>query len=103
MIKSKSELKFYLNEDKKANIKEDFQGGVKSHLLFFLRCLIGSDDCRAFLLLKSLRKYEYAINCLPNNFLGKVYRGLLHYRYHRNCIRCNVYVVPNTIGYEEDV
>ena len=99
MINSKEELRFYLDEDKKANVRGKFSGGVRSYFVFLVKCVIGSDDCRAYLLLKSLRKYEYAINCMSDNFWGKIYRSFLHYRYHRHCIKCNVFIVPNTIGY----
>lgn len=74
MINSKEELRFYLDEDKKANVRGKLAGGVISYFVFLVKCIIGSDDCRAYLLLKSLRKYEYAINCMSDNFWGKIFR-----------------------------
>lgn len=51
------------------------------------------------MLCKALRRYEYAINCLPNNIVCNVYKFYCKFKYHRSCIKSNVFIVPNTVGY----
>lgn len=99
MIKTKEDLVFYLREDKRVNLSIDGLGGVTSVFKLWVKSIVGTDSYRAYKLCKTLRLYEYAINCSSNNFFGKIYKGLLHFKYHRQCIKCNVFIVPNTVGY----
>lgn len=46
-----------------------------------------------------MRRYEYSVNCLPDNGICRFYRLLCKYRFHRKGIKCNLSIVPNTIGY----
>lgn len=94
MIQSKKDYVFYLEEDKKVNL-----GGVISWIKGIAKWLSQSDEYRAYLFCKSMRRYEYSINCLPNNALCRFYRLLCKYRFHRMGIKCNMNIVPNTIGY----
>lgn len=66
---------------------------------YIAKCFVKTDGCRAYKLCKALRKYEYSLNCFPDNCFWKVYKELRHYIYHKHCIKCNVFVVPNTVGY----
>lgn len=72
-------------------------GGNSLHVL--LKYIVNSDEVKAYKLCKSLRKYEYALNCLSNNFFSKCIKNYRKYCYRRQCIKCNVFIVPNTVGY----
>ena len=98
MITSKADYILYLREDKRANINLDgtFWGGV---IKYWAKAIIKTDDYRAYSVCKALRKYEYVLNCLPNNIIGKIYKGFFHFKFHRKCIQCNIFIRPNTVGY----
>lgn len=59
MIKSKADLKFYIEEDKKRNLWQP----NRSYLYYLAKLLWGSGDARAFHYMKALRKFEYTLNC----------------------------------------
>lgn len=95
MIKSKQDLKFYISEDKKANLKHPLSIGEK---LYF--ALSPSDNIMAFRYMKSLRKYEYAINCKKNKgIIGKLYFIYRKLQNRRLGVKYGVAIAPNTIGY----
>lgn len=54
MIQSRQDLKFYIQEDKKRNLGAYHIGAVK----YLAKLLYGTDDMKAFRLLKALRKLE---------------------------------------------
>lgn len=96
MIKSKSDFKFYLKEDRKANL------GLEKipFLKYVALCLYSTDHIMVYRLLKSLRRYEYAMNCLRGH--GPI--GRLQYIYwkwwhRRMTIKYNMRLRVNTIGY----
>lgn len=96
MIQTKKDLHFYLREDKKQNL-----GSYKLGLLWYIYYRIFlTDGMMAYLYLKSLRKYEYAINCLKSkHWLGKLiclYRKWIN---HRLSFKFNIVIIPNTVGY----
>lgn len=94
MINNKKDLKFYIEEDRKRNV------GEMSCLKYVLCYIYSNDGVMAYRYLKSLRKYEYAINCLKSkHWLGKLiclYRKWIN---HRLSLKFNVAIMPNTVGY----
>ena len=94
MILSKTDLQFYIQEDRQRNL------GNIGRLKFIAHYLYCSDKMMAYRYMKSLRKYEYAINCLSNH--GIVGKFICFYRKwvnHRLSLRYNISINPNTIGY----
>lgn len=94
MIKSKDDLRFYLSEDRKRNMKRN--------TLLYNICyyIFPNDNMMAYKYLKSLRKLEYAINCKR----GKGVIGNLVYVYRRiiNLYlgkKYNINILPNCLGY----
>lgn len=63
MIQSKKDLQFYIREDRVRNL------GNISRLSYFAQRIYKTDRMVAYLYLKQLRKYEYAVNCLKNKYL----------------------------------
>ena len=79
MIQSKEDMRFYIQEDKKRNL-----GANVSTLKYIAKWLYGTDDMKAFRLLRALRKLEYAKNCLrQKGIIGKLIYAYRQYRYHR--------------------
>lgn len=94
MIKSKNDLKFYIEEDRKLNI------GEMSCLKYILCYLYSNDGIMAYRYMKSLRKYEYAINCQKGkHWLGTFICLYRKYINHRQSLKFNVAIMPNTVGY----
>ena len=96
MINSKQEMQNYIREDKKRNL-----GAEKINLfVYWAKRIYGTDDIKAFLYLQSLRKCEYARNCLKNkSFIGKIiylYRKLC---LHRLSEKYNIVIGENMVGY----
>lgn len=60
----------------------------------------GTDDMKAFRLLKALRKLEYAKNCLKDkSILGKFVYAMRKLRYHHFEERYNISIGTNMVGY----
>ena len=96
MIQSKSDLRFYIREDKKRNLGAYKVGFVK-YLAYWL---YGTDQMKAFRLLRALRKLEYAKNVLRNRGLfGKVVYAMCQWRYHQLEARYNIAIGTNMVGY----
>lgn len=92
-IKSRQDLKMYLVEDMRANL------GFTNNLKYYIYLLCCQNGAMAYCYLKSLRKYEYALNCYPSNLFGKL--GVL-WRKIRNKQLGYKYAItihPNTVGY----
>lgn len=54
----------------------------------------------AYLYLKSLRQYEYALNCLyPKGLFGKLITLFYKWKNHRRSISYNLSIGPNMVGY----
>lgn len=94
MINSKEERDFYIKQDCIRNTGEECVGMIK----MLLHCWYGNDTYRAFRYLRSLRNYEYALNC-TNGLRGKMQRILAKVRWHRLGAKYNVNVPPNVVGY----
>ena len=95
MIQSKEDMRFYIQEDKKRNL-----GTNISTLKYIAKWLYGSDDMKAFRLLRALRKLEYAKNCLrQKGIVGKLIYAYRQYRYHRLEEKYNIAIGTNMVGY----
>lgn len=94
MITSLSELNLYLREDKKRNI------GNISFAKWVVLWLYESDGYMAYRLLRSLRHYEYALNCISKYpIIGAIYTKYRLYRYYKVSNKYNVRIKPNSVGY----
>ncbi len=95
MIKTKEDLKLFIEEDKKRNLWNPTQ----SYLKYILRLWYGSADSMAFHYMKVLRKYEYLYNKKTKNILNRV--GLIFYKYWHNrlSLKYNVHIGINMVGY----
>lgn len=94
MIQSKKDLQFYIREDRVRNL------GNISRLSYFAQRIYKTDRLVAYLYLKQLRKYEYALNCLKNKcILGGVIVAYHRYRHHRLSQKYNIVIGPNMVGY----
>ncbi len=86
MLNSKEALELYLKEDAKAN-------SITLGITYYVKLFYGNVPARAFRYLKSLRKYEYAINThSPLLFWYRFYNRRLGAKY-------NIAITPNTVGY----
>lgn len=96
MIQSKSDLRFYIREDKRRNL-----GAYKVGFLRFIACwLYGTDQMKAFRLLRALRRTEYAKNVLSKRGpFGKIVYALRQWHYHRLEDRYNISIGTNMVGY----
>ena len=83
MIQSIKELKDYISADCKEN-------GMERH--YWLKLFYGNEDARAFRYLKTLRKYEYAINT------HRLWRYWYRFKLRRLGLKYNVVVGPNMVG-----
>lgn len=88
MIKTKSELKDY--------IKTDYLRQGMKHP-FLARLTFGEHDVtRRYL--KTLRYLEYYLNNKHRNLFYRIMYGIYFLRHRRNCVRWNMYIMPNTCG-----
>lgn len=95
MIQSKKDLAFYIQEDRKRNLGESVTA-----FKYFVKLIYGSDDVKAFRLLKALRKMEYAKNCLyKKGVFGKLIYIYRLFYYHRLEVRYNISIGANMVGY----
>lgn len=99
MINSKEELAFYIREDMKRNLKcEKFT--FKMYILHKYRLFIKSNGDMAYHYLKSLRKLEYAENCLKEkSLIGTIIYRIRIIKFARLSYKYNITLHPNTIGY----
>lgn len=96
MIQSKSDLRIYIREDKKRNLGTYKVGCVK----YLAYMLYGTDQMKAFRLLRALRRTEYAKNCLCNKgIFGKFIYALRQFHYHRLEKRYDIAIGLNMVGY----
>ena len=94
MIQSKADLKYYIQEDKRRNL------GDIGLLSYLLKRIYMTDGMMAFLYLKSLRKYEYALNCLQSKgLIGRLITFYYKWRNHRRSMQFNIAIGPNMVGY----
>lgn len=86
MIKTKVGLKFYLQEDAKAN-------GIKPGICYIVKLIYGNVHACSYRYLKSLRKYEYYHNC------GSLLRYLYRFYNRRLGLKYNLAIPINVVGY----
>lgn len=93
MIKTRKDLRLYLEEDRR-------RSDVSAHkVVFYLRLLSGNENAAAYRYLKNLRYLEYRLN----NFDGSLYHKILYY-YHkfvrsRLGFKYSISIHPNSCGY----
>lgn len=96
MIKSKQDLRFYIREDKKRNLGA-YKIGVLRYMAYWF---YGTDQMKAYRLLKALRKLEFAKNVLCKRGLpGKLIYAFRKYHYHRLEERYDIAIGTNMVGY----
>lgn len=102
MIQTRTDLKKYLFEDKRANI---YAYGV-GVFCYLKHCLGNTDAYRVYKYLKALRYYEYWLNksnqktvlCLRTIY--KIISGICKLRLSRRSAKYNINVCrPNSLGY----
>lgn len=86
MIRTKDELKLYLQEDAKAN-------GIVPGMSYLLKLFYGNINACAYRYLKSLRKYEYYHN------IHSVLRYWWRFYNRRLGLRYNLAIPINAVGY----
>lgn len=93
MIKTKKDLAFYLEEDRKRNnIPKKWSG-------YFLRLLAGSDHAVIYRYIKNLRHLEYHLNNSPKNIIHKLFYYYYKFMHIRLGMKYNISIHPNTCGY----
>lgn len=91
MIQTKKDLKNYIAKDYAMNL------GDTNMVSYVFKRLYLTDGMMAFLYLKTLRKYEYAINC-TSGLWGWIIKTYRKWKWHRACIKYNISIAPNIIG-----
>lgn len=96
MIQSKQDLQFYIREDKKRNLGE-YKVGIGKYIAYWI---YGTDQMKAYRLLRALRRTEYAKNVLRKRGLfGKIMYALRQWHYHNLEERYNISIGTNMVGY----
>lgn len=93
MIKTKADLRFYLEEDRKRNHVPSSWGG------YFLRLIAGEEQAHIFRYIKCLRHCEYHLNNSHGSMLHKLCFYFYRYRQLRLGLRYNIKISPNVCGY----
>lgn len=86
MIKTKEELRFYINEDAKANV-------IKQGASYIVKLLYGNVNACVYRYLKTLRKYEYYNNT------GSVLRFWYRFYNRRLGLKYNLAIPINVVGH----
>ena len=92
MIRTREDLKFYLQEDAKANRMD-----VCSLLKYWVRLFIGSESAHVYKYLKVLRYCEY--HCNNSGFFHKMLYRYYKVRLHRLGFKYNIRIPENVCGY----
>ena len=97
MIKSRKDLKFYLQEDGWRNgvNYRTFSGRLK----FYAKLMFGSESARAFNYLKYLRHYECYFNNSSSNIIFKIISFYYKIRLYKLGAKYHIQLLPNTCGY----
>ena len=94
MIQSKNDLRLYLREDMFRNL------GSTNVFRYWIFLACRHNGAMAFHYLKSLRKYEYAINCYKKyGFLGRLIILYRKIQNRRLGYKYAISIHPNTVGY----
>lgn len=90
MIKTKKDLRFYLQEDAKRN-------GISNQLKYYLKVFFCSENACAYRYIKCMRYCEYHLN--NSNPLHKILYYFYRVKLSRLGLRYNIQIAPNTCGY----
>ncbi len=93
MIKTKKDLRFYIEEDRKRN------GISRNWFKYIILCIAGHEKECVYRYLKCLRHYEYHLN----NSHGSLYHKLMcmyyKFKHLRLGLKYNIQIGPNKCGY----
>lgn len=92
MIKTKADLKFYLQEDAKANFMADV-----SFLKYICKLFAGSESAHVYRYLKCLRRCEYHKNAMGG--IHKLSSTFYSIKLHRLGFKYNIRIPVNVCGY----
>lgn len=99
MIKSRSDMDFYIQEDMKRNLRIE-KMTIKSWLIHRYHLFVKTNGDMAFDLLKSLRKLEYAHNCKKHSsWVGYFIYRYRQVLYARKQFKYNITLPINKVGY----
>ncbi len=93
MIKTRKELKFYLEEDRKRNHVP------ANWIRYYLRLVAGEEQAHIFRYIKCLRHCEYHLNNSKGSVLHKLCYYFYRYRQLRLGLRYSINISPNVCGY----
>ena len=93
MIKTKKDLKFYIEEDRKRN------GIPKNRIGYISRLIVGSEHACVFRYLKCLRHLEYHLNNSRGNIYHKCMYIYYKFKHTRLGFKYNISIEPNKCGY----
>lgn len=92
MIKTKADLRFYLEEDRKRN-------HVPKGIGYYILLVSGSDAACIFRYIKCLRKREYHLNNSKNSLYHKLLCHYYRLKQSRLGLKYSVRLDPNVCGY----
>ena len=93
MIKTRKDLRFYLQEDRIRN------GMPESWLGYYLRLLAGSDHAIVYRYIKCLRNMEYHLNNSKGSLIHKIFYSYYKLKHSRLGLKYNISIGPNKCGY----
>lgn len=93
MIRTRQDLKFYIEEDRKRNHVSMYWW----HYWFYI--IAGSDHVCAFRYIKCLRHYEYHLNNSKRNVLHFLLQFWYRFRLCRLGMKYSINIRPNVCGY----
>ena len=94
MITNKALFKEYLQQDRERNI-----GSIPWYKIIGKKFLGTRDGILAYNYLKSLRRYEYALNCLKGHgIFGSFLYVIARYNHARLSQKYNINIQPNMVG-----
>lgn len=91
MIKTKQDLRIYLQEDAKRN-------GIFNRKAFWLRLIIGYENACAYRYIKCMRYCEYHLNN-SSNIIHKLLYNIYKIKLIRLGQKYHIQISPNTCGY----
>lgn len=90
MIKTKKDLRFYIEEDRKRNDLHSLGG-------YIIRLFLGYENACAFRYIKCMRKCEYHLN--SKNIIHRMIYLYYKAKLSRLGLKYNISIQPNTCGY----
>ena len=91
MIKTRQDLRIYLQEDAKRN-------GISNRIAYLFRLLAGSENACAFRYIKCMRHCEFHLNN-SNNIIHKLLYAFYKLKLLRLGRKYSIQITPNTCGY----